>query len=33
MIQDVLTLSTIGINAEFSEVDINEAAEIALENL
>ena len=33
MIQDVLTLSTISINAEFSEVDINEAAEIALENL
>jgi chemotaxis family two-component system sensor kinase Cph1 len=33
MIQDVLTLSTISINAEFSEVDINEAAAIALENL
>ncbi|MFN8345169.1 MAG: ATP-binding protein [Spirosomataceae bacterium] len=33
MIQDVLTLSTINVNAELSEVDSNEAVAIALEDL
>lgn len=33
MIQDVLTLSTISVNSEFGMVDINEAIDIALEDL